>query len=187
MQNLWQKKLKLNYSKKVIDIVQFGSSIVNQKEYNDIDIAVIFDKISLKEQLNESQKIKKQLQDFLNIPIHIKSFDFYSLLNKSNFAKNNILFYGKSLVNGKYFIERFGLRPKILISYSLKKLAKKDKIKMNYLISGKKDNYGLIRRYNGKLLSPGLLEIDPEFENIFLKSMKKITNDINIIRVIKEI
>ena len=60
-QKLWQKKLKLNYSKDVFDIVQFGSSVIEGEAPNDIDIAVIFNKIPLKDQLNQAQKIKIQI------------------------------------------------------------------------------------------------------------------------------
>ena len=57
MLKLWQKKLKLSYKKEVIDIVQFGSSVLEESEPKDIDIAVIFKKIPLKEQLEERQNI----------------------------------------------------------------------------------------------------------------------------------
>ena len=77
-QKLWQKKLKLSYSDEVIDIVQFGSSIFEDSRPNDVDIAVIFKKIPVKEQLIERQKIKKQLEKITELPIHVESFDFYS-------------------------------------------------------------------------------------------------------------
>ena len=107
MQKLWQKKLKLSYSKEVIDIVQFGSSVKENSKPNDIDIAVIFNKIPLKDQLNESQKIKKQIQSLSSIPIHVKSFDLYSLFDSANFAKEGILSYGKSIISGDYFSKNF--------------------------------------------------------------------------------
>jgi predicted nucleotidyltransferase len=86
MQKLWQKRPKLAYSKDVLDIVQFGSSAEEGKNPNDLDIAVIFNKIPLKEQLNQAQEIKKQLETASEIPIHINSFDLYSLFDNSNFA-----------------------------------------------------------------------------------------------------
>jgi len=171
-QKLWLKKLKLDYNKNVTDIVQFGSSITKE-EPNDIDIAVIFNKIQIKEQLLESQKIKRQLEKFSEKPIHINSFDLYSLFENSNFARENILHQGKSLITGKQFSEKLGLKPKIHIYYSLKNLKKKDKIRFNYLLSGKQGSYGLLRKYHGKLLKPGLIEISPEFELIFIEAIKK--------------
>lgn len=184
MQKLWQKKLKLSYSKDVLDIIQFGSSVIEGKEPRDLDVAVIFQKIPLKEQLEQSQKIKKQLQKVSKIPIHISSFDLYSLFDKGNFAKENILFYGKSIISKDYFVKKFGLIPKIQISYSLKDLKKKDKIKFNYMLNGRKGKYGLLREYGGKLLNPGLIEISPEYREIFLEGMKKITPKFKAVNVL---
>jgi len=182
MQNLWQKKLKLNYSKDVFDIVQFGSSVMEGELPNDVDIAVIFHQISLKNQLNESQNIKKQIQNNVDIPVHVKSFDLYSFFNKSNFARESI-FFGKSLIFGDYFSQRFGIYPRIHISYSLKDLKKKDKIRFNYLLSGKGGGYGLLRKYKGILLNPGLIEIFPEYLEIFTEAIKKIISKFEVRRV----
>jgi len=177
------KKQKLNCSKKVIDVVQFGSSILVGTEPNDIDIAVIFQKIPLNEQLEEAQKIKKQLQEQTKLPVHIKSYDFYSFFDKGNFAKESILLNGKSIITGKNFSENFSLIPKVQIYYSLSKLEKKDKVKFNYLLSGKGGDYGLLRKYKGKLLKPGLIEVNPEYETLFINSLKKITSDVEVRRV----
>jgi predicted nucleotidyltransferase len=184
MLKLWLKKLKLNYSKKVFDIVQFGSSVLEESKPNDIDIAVIFEKIPIKEQLEEAQKIKKQLQKFSEIPIHIISFDLYTLLNEANFTKENILFYGKSLISKDYFAKKFGLIPRIQISYSLKHLKKKDKIRFHYMLKGKKGEYGILRKYNGKLLNPGLIEILPESELILTKSIKNFIDKFEIRKIL---
>ncbi|MFH1801954.1 MAG: hypothetical protein ABH864_00720 [archaeon] len=176
MQKVWQKKPKLNFSKEVYDIVQFGSSILEEKEPNDIDIAVVYNKVPLKEQLDQSQKIKQQLQKYTEKPIHMKSFDLYSVFDKSNFAKESIL-SGKSVLSGKYFANQFGLTPKIQILYNLRKLKKSEKIRFNYLLSGKKESYGLLRKHGGKLLKPGLIEIAPEKEKIFTERISKLTKE----------
>jgi predicted nucleotidyltransferase len=184
MQKLWQKKLKLSYSKDVFDIVQFGSSVLEESEPNDVDIAVIFGSIPLKEQLVQAQKIKKILEKYVEIPVHVKSFDLYSLFEKSNFARESILF-GISLISGKHFAGRVGLIPKIHISYSLQKLHKREKIKFNYLLGGKKGKYGLLRKHGGRLIKPGLIEIDPVKELIFVGGIKKITGDFRVERVMR--
>jgi len=163
----------LSYSKEVIDIVQFGSSSLEGKKPNDIDIAVIFNKIPLKEQLNQAQEIKKQIEKFSEIPVHVISFDFYSLFDSSNFAKEGILFYGKSIIHCDNFAERLGFIPKVLIFYNLTNLEKKDKIRFNYMLNGKKGEYGLLRKYGGRILKPGLIEVEPEFENVFVEEIKK--------------
>lgn len=183
-QKLWLRKLKLIYSKDIFDIVQFGSSVIEGSKPNDIDIAAIFNKIPLKEQLNQAQKIKKQLQKYLELPIHITSFDLYSFFDSSNFAKESILFYGRSLISGDYFPKRFGLNSRIQIFYSLKNLKKKDKVRFNYMLNGKKGEYGLLREYGGALVKPGLIEIYPEFEDIFVSSIKKITSEFKLRKVL---
>jgi len=175
MQNFWLKKQKLNYSKNVIDIVQFGSSVMKESNPNDADIAVIFHNIPLKKQLDEAQEIKKQLQKKSELPIHIKAFDIHSLFDASNFARENIFFYGKSLLSKDSFSKKFGLSPRLQILYSLKDMEKKDKIRFNYSLSGKGGKYGLLKRYGGELICPGLIEVDPLYENIFVDSIKKLT------------
>lgn len=184
MQKRLQKKQKLNYSAEVMDIVLFGSAVFEDSNANDLDIAVIFKSGKLKQQLEEAQKIKKQLVKKYTLPIHIQSYNLYSLFDKGNFARESILFSGKSLIYGKYFVEIFGLVPKVQISYSLKKLEKKDKVRFNYILNGKKKEYGLLRKYGGKLLGPGLIEINPEYEMVFVSAMKSITSDIKIKRVL---
>lgn len=185
-QKLWQEKLKLNYNKDVFDIVQFGSSVIEGQIPRDLDIAVIFQKIPLKEQLNQAQEIKKQLQKISELPMHISSFDFYNLFESSNFARENILFYGKSIILRDYFAKRFGLNPRVQIFYSLKNLKKKDKIRFNYMLNGKKGKYGLLRKHGGRLLKPGLIEILPEHKDIFIREIKKITSNFEIKQILFE-
>ena len=180
MQKLWLKKPILNYSKDVFDIVQFGSSVEEGKTPNDLDISIIFNKIPLKEQLDQAQEIKKQLEKLVEIPVHINSFDLYSLFDSSNFAKESILFSGKSIIHGDDFAKRFGFSPKIQIYYSLKKMKKKDKVRFNYMLSGKGGEYGLLREHKGELLKPGLIEINPEFKNIFINSIKEYKVDFKV-------
>ncbi len=177
---LWQKKPKLDYSKDVFDIVQFGSSIMEGSDQNDIDIAVIFTKIPVKDQLNQAQEIKKQLEKVAEKPVHITSFDLYSFFDKSNFAKDKILFYGKSIISGDYFSKKFGFVPKIQIYYSLQNMKKKDKVRFNYMLNGKKGEYGLLRKYAGKLLRPGLIEVAPELREIFVGAIKGFTKDFSV-------
>ena len=184
MQKLWQKKLKLNYSRNVIDIVQFGSSVIEDKEARDMDIAVIFQKIPLKEQLEEAQKIKKQLEKESSKEIHVSSFDLYSLFDKSNFARDGIIFYGLSLLSGESFSKRLGFASKLQIIYSLEKLKKKDKVRFHYMLRGKKGKYGLLREYGGKLVNPGVIEISPQYEELFVNNIKEFISDFNVRKVL---
>jgi len=48
------------------------------------------------------------------------------------------------------------------------------------MLNGKKGEYGLLRKYGGKLISPGLIEVLPEHENIFISSIKNITDKFKV-------
>jgi hypothetical protein len=176
--------LELKYSSDVIDIIQFGSSIFDEENANDVDIAVIFNKIFIKEQLEQSQQIKRQLEKYTAKPIHISSFDLESFFDDSNFSREGILIYGKSILTKKDFVERFGLISKLQISYSLKELDKKDKIRLNYSFNGRAGKYGLFRIHGGKIISPGTIEINPEKELIFVNAIKELTNEYKIKKVL---
>lgn len=56
-------------------------------------------------------------------------------------------------------------------------------MRFNYLLSGKKGSYGLLKKYKGKLISPGVIEISPEHEKIFEEKMKKITNKVKVQKI----
>lgn len=187
MQKLWQKKPKLSYSKDVLDIIQYGSSVTENPEEggeHDMDIAILFNKIPLSEQLKQAQGIKKQIQKVSELPVHIKSFDLYSFFDESNFAREGMLFYGKSLISGDYSARFFGLNPRIQISYSLKSLKKKGKISFHYMLRGKGKKYGLLRKYGGELLKPGLIEVFPEHEKIFVNAIKSLTDDFGMRKIL---
>ena|SRR3989344_5211648 len=186
MQKLWQEKLKLKYSKEVFDIVHFGSSAIEGKEARDIDVAVIFNNLPLKRQIDEAYEIKRQLEKLTDKKIHISNYNLYGLFDASNFAREGIIFYGKSLTSGNYFMNTFGLMPKIQISYSLDKLKKKDKVRFHYMLRGKKGKYGMLRKHGGELVHPGLIEIAPEHENIFASSIKEITSEFVVKRILIE-
>ena len=115
MQKLWQKKQKLNYSENVLDIVQFGSSVLEGSSPNDIDIAVIFHKISVKEQIKEAHEMKKQIEKLTSFPVQVESFDLESFFQEGNFARQGIMFHGKSILYGKYFAEKFGMVHKLRV------------------------------------------------------------------------
>ena len=183
MQKRSPKKLDLKFSPQVIDIVQFGSSVIEDKAFNDIDIAIIFEKIPLKDQLSQAQEIKKQLKNIYEKDIHVKTYDFRTLFDESNFAREGILFYGISLVNEKYFAEKLGLKPRMQIEYDLKDMQKKDKVRFHYLLKGKKNGSGLLIEYGGELVKPGLIEFEPRFEKIFTDKIKEEISSYNIKKI----
>ncbi|MFT4326236.1 MAG: hypothetical protein ACMXYK_01925 [Candidatus Woesearchaeota archaeon] len=137
-------------------IVQYGSSLYNDKP-SDIDLAVFYTQIPLKEQLIKSQQIKKEVQKLTYIPIHIQSFTWNSFLTSHNFAKTGIL-QGIDVITQKEFSLYFDLQCSLHIQYNLQSLSKTEKIRFHYLLHGKQKN-GLLQKVKGKLIAPGLIEI----------------------------
>jgi len=185
MLDIFQKKLKLHYSSNVLDVVLFGSSVLEGSSPNDLDIAVVFGNgVSVKTQLEEGQKIKKQIMEITSLPVQIQNYTLESLFKESNFAREGILFYGISLLDRKFFSLRLGLKPVLRINYILSDLEKKEKIRFNYLLNGKAGSYGMLRKHGGRIVAPGVLETEPKNELIFTSEMKKITPKIKIERIL---
>ena len=88
------------------------------------------------------------------------------------------------MISGEYFAHRFGLNPVLQIFYSLKKLKKKDKVRFHYMLQGRAGKYGLLRKYDGKLINPGAIEMPPEYEEIFIKAIKEIISDFGMKRIL---
>ena len=86
-------------------------------------------------------------------------------------------------MNQDYFSKSFGLVPKLQIFYSLDNLEKKDKIRFNYMLSGKGGKYGMLKKHEGKLVKPGMIEIKPEYEEIFNDSIKEHISTFTIRKV----
>lgn len=156
----------------ILHIVQFGSSIQMGKEPNDIDIVVIYKTIPLKEQLDISQKIKEELQEQTAIPIHINSATYQTLFDQSNFAKESML-RGIDLETKYFFAKKIGFIPKIHIFYSLQKFEKKDKVRFNYFLHGRKNTHGYLTKEKGSLIKPGFISLNPIYEYEFFNAVEK--------------
>lgn len=157
---------------KVLDIIQFGSSILYDAEPNDIDIAVLYEQIPLKEQLITSQRIKKSFETQTSIPIHINSYSYQTLLDQGNFAKESII-SGISLFSGDFFAKKLNLIPEIHIFYSLLKLDKAGKVRFNYFLHGKSGKGGFLTEEIGRLVKPGYVILNPLYEKVFFKKIKE--------------
>ena len=174
-------KKPTQHFEEVLDIIQFGSSIQKGRIPNDIDVAVLYKEIPLKKQLEISQKIKYELGKEFDIPIHIKSYTYETLFDPSNFAKEGIL-RGISIFTQTFFANRFGLEPKIHITYNLNTLDKAGKVRFNYFLNGKKGKHGFLQDSIGQLIKPGYVHLNPLYEFLFIEKMKEsITYDIKVV------
>ena len=151
----------------IFDIVLYGSSVKGKEKPNDVDILVIFEKGTLKERLEKIQKIKKNIK--IENKIDIKGILLKELFQEEFFARSGVFLEGVSLIDGKQFANKIGFNNAVLFFHNLKDKTHTEKVKFNYLISGRGGN-GILKLMNGKQLAPGVLQIpltkSLEFETI---------------------
>src|SRR3989344_822837 len=108
----------------------------------------------------------------------------FDIIQFGSSTRENNLFHGISLIDKKFFSEKLRFIPKIQIYYSLERMGKNEKIKFNYMLSGRGGKYGLLKKYNGNLIRPGLVEISPNYENIFIEKISALTKKFRIKKVL---
>lgn len=154
--------------KSIFDIVIYGSAARGKYAPRDVDIAVIFRSGSLKERLSKVQKIKQKIK--------IKNADIKALLweelfQEEFFARAGIFLEGISIFSGQPFAQRIGFTGGILFVYNLKNKTHTEKVKFNYILSGR-NSPGIVAKLKGKPLSPGTVQIPLqnsfEFEQILV-------------------
>ena len=163
--------------KSIFDIVVYGSVAKGKYHPRDIDIAVIFRTGSLEERLNKIQKIKKKIP-IKNIDI--KALLWEELFQEEFFARSGIFLEGISVINGEHFAKRLGFSGGILFIYNLKNKTHTEKVKFNYLLSGRTSS-GIVGKLNGKQISPGVVKIPIqnsfEFEQILISHHISFTKE----------
>lgn len=154
----------------IFDIVIYGSSMKGKTEPNDIDIMVIFKKGKLKDRLEKIQSIKKKIR--LDKKIDIKGMLLEELFQEHFFNRSGIFFEGVSIFNGKPFSNKIDFKSFTLFTYNLRNKTHNEKVKFNYILSGRKDT-GVVEWLEGKHISPGSIQIpiknSLEFEEILKK------------------
>jgi len=113
-----QKKLKKFLNKNIVDIILFGS-FVKGSTYNDIDLAlVVNDRTKLNDELKSIRGLFKETVDIEIIDISsIHSVIWLTLIKEGFSVKKN-----------KYISSLYGISPKVLFKYSLKKLTNVQKV-----------------------------------------------------------
>ena len=153
--------------KTIFDIVTYGSAVKGKNIPNDIDIAVIFKEGTLKERLNKIQKIKEKIK--IGIKIDIKGILLEELFNSVFFARSGIIIEGISIFDEKPFANKLDFEGICLFIYDLKNKSHTEKVKFNYVLSGRNAK-GIIAQLEGRALGPGVIEIpiknSLEFEEV---------------------
>ncbi|MEK6922586.1 MAG: hypothetical protein AABX08_02180 [Nanoarchaeota archaeon] len=152
----------------IFDVVVYGSAVKSKDFPSDIDIAVLFIKGTLKERLSKIQSIKKKIK--LPNRIDIKGILLEELFQEQFFARSGILLEGISIFDDKPFAHKIGFEGWAMFVYSLRNKTHAQKVKFNYLLRGR-SVIGLIKKFEGKHLSPGIILIPIKnsiiFEDIF--------------------
>jgi len=140
-------------NKEILDIIVFGSAVKGKVNPNDIDIAIITSK---------SSTIKK---DNFHISI-LKPEDFF--LNPPSIV-TTLLKEGFSLKNNKFLSEVYEFSNKILFKYELTNKNASEKVRIVYILHGKKNQIGLVEQNKGKWLTNQVFTVTPENQYLFEK------------------
>lgn len=159
-----------NIDKNIFDIVLYGSTVKGKTTPDDIDIVVIFKEGTLKDRLTKIQFIKKKIR--LDKKIDIKSILLEELFQEKFFARSGIFLEGMSLIDGKPFSDKIGYLGFIIFIYSLQDKSHTEKVKFNYILSGR-NSMGIVKKLEGKRLASGVIQIpiknSLEFEEVLTK------------------
>jgi len=159
-----KKKWTEEWKKEVVDIFLFGSAIKGKDNPNDIDICLIFrDKLNL--------DIIKKAGLILGEEFHLSSLTANNFFTEIHSLSKTIMFEGRSIITGKSFTENFGLSGFLLYSYNLSPEAPSKKVRFVYLLRGRGESAGMVKRWGGEFISPSAFMVpvgmDSEVQQIF--------------------
>ena len=153
--------------KTIFDIVLYGSAAKGKTKPADIDIIVIFRSGTLKERLQKTQSIKQKIK--LEKNIDIKGILWEELFQEQFFARSGIVLEGISLFDEKPFSHKIDFEGFVFFIYGLRNKSHTEKVKFNYVLSGRKD-IGMVKRLEGRHIAPGVIQIhiknSIEFEDV---------------------
>ena len=159
-----KKKWTEEWKKEVVDIFLFGSAIKGKDNPNDIDICLIFrDKLNL--------DIIKKAGLILGEEFHLSSLTANNFFTEIHSLSKTIMFEGRSIITGKSFTGNFGLNGFLLYSYNLSQETPSKKVRFVYLLRGRGESAGMVKRWGGEFISPSAFMVpvgmDSEVQQIF--------------------
>lgn len=161
----WLKKYKQDND--IFDIVIYGSIVKGKSTPGDLDLLVIFRNGTLRDRLAKIQQIKKRIRT--KGKIDIKSVLLEELFQKEFFARSGIFLEGVSIFDNKPFANKIDFKSSFLFIYNLKDKSHTEKVKFNYILSGRNQR-GMVEKLRGKHLAPGIIEVPAknsfEFEEV---------------------
>lgn len=158
----------------IFDIVIYGSSVKGKLNPNDIDIMVIFKDGELSVRLDTIQKIKEKII-FID-KIDIKQMLLSDFLKPEHFARTGIIIEGYCIFRGMNVSELFGFKAFAVFHYELKNHSHNEKIKFNYIISGR-GKTGILEKYEGVRMVSGTVKVPIKYsilmEDVFIANKVK--------------
>jgi len=167
LENYLKGKLKGINLSKVVDVILFGSVVKGKEFPADIDICIIF-----REKI-DSELVDKISSKMEGIKVHINTLIADNFFKKPHSLIKTMLVEGKSILTGRKIINNFGFSSVSLYSYNLSNLKSSDKVKLVYLLRGRKGEIGIVRKLGGEWIADNCfifpIEKDYEISNIFKK------------------
>lgn len=154
-----KNKLKEHINKELVDVVLFGSAVKGKTKPKDIDICLIF-----KENIDLS--LVKEINTKLGENIHVSSLTVKNFFNKKHSLAQTLLFEGISLISEKKITDVYSLKSYSLYYYDLSKMDKSSKVRLVYVLKGRKGEDGLVKKFDGAFLVPGcfIVPVDKDYE-----------------------
>ncbi|MBU2561128.1 MAG: nucleotidyltransferase domain-containing protein [Nanoarchaeota archaeon] len=174
---------KESKDKEIFDIVIYGSAVKGKAKPNDVDIAVIFRSGSLRERLDKVQRIKERLDT--DLKVDMKGLLLEELFRPEFFGKTGIFLEGFSVFDDKPFSKKIGFEGSTLFTYSLKDKSHTEKVKFNYILSGR-GKEGLIKLLEGKHIAPGVIEIPISNSDEFTQLLQRHNIDFKKKNMLKQ-
>lgn len=173
------KKLYQDYKDKVVDIILFGSFAKNKFRPGDVDIAIILRNTKEPELLTLMDK----MSSYFDKNIHLNLVIIDTLME--NPLYKTLLNEGISLLDDKPIYQKVGYESGAIFSINLTKLNKSRKVLFSYALHGKKNNEGILKRINGKMIGKAVMFIPTEEYEEFKQFLELWGVDFYIMRVLR--
>lgn len=167
MKKLQTKLRNFLKNKNIVDIFLIGSMFKDKSEPEDIDLILLF----RDNNFNKNNELLYELKKSIGVEnIHIEPLIVDNIQKSKIFF--TILHEGYSLANGKRFSESLGYNSFSLFTFSLKNLAKIEKVQFAQALYGRKKD-GLLKLEGGLSLGKGSFIAPVNKEELFKEMLNK--------------
>ncbi|MBU0457798.1 MAG: nucleotidyltransferase domain-containing protein [Nanoarchaeota archaeon] len=188
-QNIWllnrNKIKKWIQSKKVIDVIVFGSLVRGKSKPNDFDICMILKEEQEKEAIDLVDSLAKSINEN-NLKVQVNFLLEGNFVKGNNSLVKNLLVEGFSVKHNKELASVYGFRSKALFFYDIKKFKPSERVRFHYLLRGRYEQKGLLANYGAELVKDGLIEVPICCEDMFKEIFGNWKLDFKVKRVLFE-